>query len=401
MRRECAALALFSLRRKQARPVREPDAIFDKQPSVISYQPSVPLVALRSSPFAPVHGSQTSQPAQPEYCTAKSLFHRSLRVTCTASIFCGGFSCKALILKNRGEGEGGTCQAGRPAAGRPRFTSERVLFRGGLSSHARPKLLSLRTGRCYHPANPCFSTCAARPRLSRKGGGMKKLSLSKIVCMAFMFWAAMAIASPAQTFTTLFSFDQTNGANPQSSLIQGTDGNFYGTTNHGGANCGSGPESGCGTFFKITPEGTLTTLYSFCARPSCTDGAYPSGALVQAIDRNFYGTTYSGGYPNECVPYGCGTVFKITPSGTLTTLYSFCSGIGCPDGFYPSAGLVQASDGNFYGTTLENGAEGCYQIVARSSKSPQAVHSPRCTPFAPKQITALTARALRGAGASH
>jgi uncharacterized repeat protein (TIGR03803 family) len=180
-----------------------------------------------------------------------------------------------------------------------------------------------------------------------------------------MFCAAVAIASPAQTLTTLVSFDGTNGAGPQSSLIQGSDGNFYGTTTYGGANnvlaCDFGNLVGCGTVFKITPGGTLTTLYSFCAQSDCTDGASPYGGLVQGTDGNFYGTTYFGGALANCGGlYGCGTVFKITPGGTLTTLYSFCSQTNCVDGAYTYAGLVPATDGNFYGTTWGGGASSYY-----------------------------------------
>jgi uncharacterized repeat protein (TIGR03803 family) len=119
-----------------------------------------------------------------------------------------------------------------------------------------------------------------------------------------------AIASAAPIFTSLLSFDGTNGAGPVSSLIQGTDGNFYGTTPSGGT-------YGDGTVFEITPGGTLTTLYSFCAQTGCTDGRYPHAGLVQATDGNFYGTTTEGG------TYDDGAVFKITPEGGLTTLYSF------------------------------------------------------------------------------
>ena len=85
-----------------------------------------------------------------------------------------------------------------------------------------------------------------------------------------------------------------------------------------------------GTVFKITPSGTLTTLYSFCSQSGCTDGHSPYAGLVQATNGDFYGTTLYGG----ANPY-CGTVFKITPSGTLTTLYSFCSQSGCTDGANP------------------------------------------------------------------
>jgi uncharacterized repeat protein (TIGR03803 family) len=95
---------------------------------------------------------------------------------------------------------------------------------------------------------------------------MSKLSLWKTILLLCVFCAVGAIGSPAQTFKSLVSFDGTDGANPaNASLVQGIDGNFYGTTESGGAN-------GFGTVFKITPGGTLTTLYSFCAQTGCTDG---------------------------------------------------------------------------------------------------------------------------------
>src|SRR5271166_1837884 len=193
----------------------------------------------------------------------------------------------------------------------------------------------------------------------------RSLQFVSLLFSLAIFCAATAIASPAQTLTTLVSFDGTNGAGPQSYLIQGSDGNFYGTTMYGGANdapaCDFGILVGCGTVFKITPGGTLTTLYSFCAQSNCTDGANPYGGLVQATDGNFYGTTYQGGAVANCGGiFGCGTVFKITPGGTLTTLYSFCAQSNCTDGVYPYAGLVQATDGNFYGTAWGGGASSAY-----------------------------------------
>jgi uncharacterized repeat protein (TIGR03803 family) len=173
---------------------------------------------------------------------------------------------------------------------------------------------------------------------------MSKLSLWKTIALVGCFCAAAAIASPAQTFKTLVSFNGTDGADPQiGSLVQGIDGNFYGATWGGGAN-------DYGTVFKISPGGTLTTLYSFCSKKDCTDGYWPGAGLVLATDGNFYGTTIYGGA--WCFPNGCGTVFKITPEGTLTTLHSF-DGI---NGSSPSAALVQATDGNFYGTTSGDGA---------------------------------------------
>jgi uncharacterized repeat protein (TIGR03803 family) len=150
----------------------------------------------------------------------------------------------------------------------------------------------------------------------------------------------------AQVFKTLYSFctqtDCADGKYPDGGLIQATDGNFYGITDEGGAN-------GVGTVFRITRSGKLTTLYNFCSRNNCTDGEQPLASLIQATDGNFYGTTEKGGANAD------GTVFKITPSGTLTTLYNFCSETNCRDGKYPIAGLIQATDGNFYGTTYEGG----------------------------------------------
>ena len=171
-----------------------------------------------------------------------------------------------------------------------------------------------------------------------------KLRLSKIAGMVFLFCVATAIAAPAQTFTTLLSFDGTDGSGPTAALVQGTDGNLYGTTSAGGVS--SRCTNGCGTVLKITPQGTLTTLHSF----DFTDGYRPE-ALVQAANGNFYGTTNTGG------AHTYGTVFKITPQGTLTTLYSFCAQTppNCTDGADPQAALVQATDGNLYGTTSDGG----------------------------------------------
>ena len=158
--------------------------------------------------------------------------------------------------------------------------------------------------------------------------------------------AGRAFHANAQTETNLYSFvSSPDGALPQAGLIQGTDGNFYGTTIYGGTN-----SCGCGTVFRISPSGTETTLYSFVGSPN--DGSQPYAGLVQGSDGNFYGTTIYGGTSTNCYE-GCGTVFRISPSGTYTSLYSFA---GYPtDGQYPYAGLVQGNDGNFYGTTQLGG----------------------------------------------
>src|ERR1019366_8343259 len=179
---------------------------------------------------------------------------------------------------------------------------------------------------------------------------LSKLNWATRACAVLVLWATTAIALPAQTLTTLYTFCSqsgcTDGANPYAELVQATNGDLYGTTQGGGTNLGYG------TVFKITPGGTLTTLYSFCSQSGCTDGAVPDAGLVQAANGNFYGTTYYGGTNKR------GTVFKITPGGTLTTLYSFCSQTNCTDGADPTAGLVQGTNGGLYGTAQEGGANG-------------------------------------------
>jgi uncharacterized repeat protein (TIGR03803 family) len=173
-----------------------------------------------------------------------------------------------------------------------------------------------------------------------------------------LLYTATAIALPAQTFTTLYSFcgGCLDGWNPYAGLVQGADGDVYGTTSFGGSNC-PGLGDNCGTVFKITPNGTLTTLHSFCSQTDCTDGGNPQAALVQATNGDFYGTTSQGG-ANCASVSGCGTVFKITPDGVFTTLHSFCAEgtyPNCTDGWYPAAGLVQATNGDLYGTTFYGG----------------------------------------------
>jgi uncharacterized repeat protein (TIGR03803 family) len=172
-------------------------------------------------------------------------------------------------------------------------------------------------------------------------------------------WGTIFKITSEGLLTTLHSFQFVDGAIPRGTLVQGTDGNFYGTTWQGGVNsaCFDGNERRCGTVFKITPDGTFSTLYSFCAQSLCTDGANPVAGLVQGSDGNFYGTTYLGGSSEICTG-GCGTVFKITPAGDLTTLHSFCIQSGCPDGMLINASLVLGSDGNFYGTASEGGTGG-------------------------------------------
>jgi uncharacterized repeat protein (TIGR03803 family) len=166
------------------------------------------------------------------------------------------------------------------------------------------------------------------------------------ICLGCALFAGMAIASSAQTFTQLAVF--ADGSTIVSSLVQGRDGNFYGTSNNGG-------RGGYGTVFKVTPTGTLTTLYHFCSQANCTDGYYPFSSLVLGTDGNFYGTTQNGGANNM------GLVFKITPSGSYTVIHSFTGS----DGSEPNAGLTLGSDKNFYGTTFAGEAATAHGSVFR------------------------------------
>ena len=138
-----------------------------------------------------------------------------------------------------------------------------------------------------------------------------------------------------------------DGYLPFSPLVQGTDGNFYGVTNVGGANK-------LGSVFMVTSGGTLTTLHSFAS----TEGNSPYWvtASMQRRER-FDGTTLYGGTAANCGDSGgCGTIFKITSSGTLTTLYEFCQQSTCADGNQPAGSLIQGADGNLYGVTRYGGA---------------------------------------------
>jgi uncharacterized repeat protein (TIGR03803 family) len=175
-----------------------------------------------------------------------------------------------------------------------------------------------------------------------------------ICCVARASFAAVllcvvtSIASASVTYKDLVNFDTTNGQNPNDvALVQGIDGDLYGTTQLGG-------DYGNGTVFKISPSGTLTTLWNFCREKNsngfCSDGDQPMAGLTLVIGGDLYGTTFGGGEHNA------GTVFKITPAGELTTIYSFCSLSGCADGLNPNAGtaLIQGTDGNLYGSTSNN-----------------------------------------------
>jgi len=193
------------------------------------------------------------------------------------------------------------------------------------------------------PSNPAQKCTVAN------GGGTVNTNVTSV---------EVSCASPF----TLFLFDGTDGANPATALVQGTDGNLYGTTVYGGANTGC-PYS-CGTFFRISTSGELTTLYNFCSQANCTDGWAPSGPLVLGTDGNFYGITEFGGTGSAGCPSpsNCGTAFKVTPNGTLTTIHNWCSEPNCADGNYElltePGTFVQGTDGNFYGVNDAGGEAG-------------------------------------------
>lgn len=157
------------------------------------------------------------------------------------------------------------------------------------------------------------------------------------------------------TLTPLHQFTGSagsDGCSPYTPLTLGNDGNFYGTTNVGGTSVYQ-----AGTIFRISPAGTLKLLHSFAD----TDGYQPNG-LVLGTDGNFYGTTSAGGGT-----VGYGVIFKITPAGTFTSLYTFAGGTG--DGAQPYAGLVQATNGKFYGVTTYGGANGVGTIFGGNAAS--------------------------------
>ncbi len=174
----------------------------------------------------------------------------------------------------------------------------------------------------------------------------------RVTCMVVVICVFTTLAAHAQ-LSEIYQLPNTLvlGNDPQYvTLIQATDGNFYGTTYGGGVDaetCSNYVLCG-GTIFKITSSGSFTSLYTFCSSTGCPDGRSPQAGLVQANDGNFYGTTYAGGTNNQ------GTIFRFTPQGALTTLHSFCdppNTCSPNDGAGPVGTLIQASNGALFGTT--------------------------------------------------
>ena len=182
--------------------------------------------------------------------------------------------------------------------------------------------------------------------------------------------------TPEGKETVLYSFcahnNCTDGYGSVAGLVFDQKGNIYGTTEYGGAGDCYG---GCGVVFKLTPEGKYTVLYSFCAQSGCIDGANPQAGLVFDQKGNLYGTTSGGGivYNHYC-PYeqGCGVVFKLTPKDKETVLYSFCPQ-NCADGYFPVAGLTVDQNGNLYGTTTGGGMRGAGVVFKLTPKGKETV----------------------------
>lgn len=167
--------------------------------------------------------------------------------------------------------------------------------------------------------------------------------IRKISAAFVVLGLAAAAQAQAPTFSVLYNFagPPNDGAGSVAPLIMDAAGNLYGTTAFGGnTNCGS---SGCGTVFKLDPSGNQTVLFKF----SGTDGAFPAGGLVMDAAGNLYGTTVSGGGGGLCKNFGCGTVYKLDPAGKHTVLHAF---VESTDGGNPTAGLVMDSANMLYGT---------------------------------------------------
>lgn len=158
--------------------------------------------------------------------------------------------------------------------------------------------------------------------------------------------------SPTGQQTVLHHFTgKADGGYPTAGLIQDAAGNLYGTTSGGGVRCiASG--TGCGVIFKLDPAGNETVLYRFTAGP---DGAFPGGTLLRDNSGTLYGTAAQGGIAGACGGLGCGVVFEISATGQHRVLYTFTGGT---DGGEPVGGVIRDSAGNFYGTASLGGISG-------------------------------------------
>ena len=243
---------------------------------------------------------------------------------------------------------------------------------------------------------PCsYEDLNATPLLLANGGTFYGTTTSDLGAGGTVFKI-----TPDGQFTTIYTFcslrDCADGQVPSSPLVEGRNGNIYGTTLYGGKGTYCFGGQNCGTIFEITKSGKLSGIYSFCTQANCPDGH--DASLTLGTDGNFYGTTgasygtffslsptgtlttlyqFTGGNDGEgpsgvvegadgnfygttvyAGAFSSGTVFKVTPSGELSTLYTFCALENCSDGAYPRGGVIQGTDGNLYGTTYGSGNNG-------------------------------------------
>jgi len=165
-----------------------------------------------------------------------------------------------------------------------------------------------------------------------------------LACAAITF--SLAVCAQAQTLNYFADFNGANGWEPYGSVTQATDGNFYGTATNG-------IEGGGGNIFRMTPTGEIASVYKFCSQPNCADGAFPQTAPILGSDGNLYGVTYTGGIEGSA-----GVFYQLSTDNTFKVLYSFCPNFPCPDAGQDPNGIILASDGNFYGTTNYGGTAG-------------------------------------------
>jgi uncharacterized repeat protein (TIGR03803 family) len=180
-------------------------------------------------------------------------------------------------------------------------------------------------------------------------------------CDYYPFWGCGTVFKVTKTGqeTVLYSFTgPPDGQYPDASVVRDAKGNLYGTTPYGGSDaCYDGYEYGCGVVYKVDTTGKETVLYTFTGTGG--DGGYPRAALVLGPNGTLYGTTYYGGSGacNDGVGLGCGTVFRLVPNGKETVLHSFTGTGG--DGSYPQAELLGDPKGDLYGTTEYGGDPTC------------------------------------------
>lgn len=207
--------------------------------------------------------------------------------------------------------------------------------------------------------------------VGRTSNSTKRQSAHGLCFALAAIFALFLLAVPtahARRETVLYSFGSQpgDGGDPNlAGVIMDSQGNLYGTTLYGGLSGCDG--QGCGTVFKVTPTRQETVLYSFGSQSG--DGYWPNGGLVMDNQGNLYGTTLQGGDPS--CQEGCGTVFKVSPSGQETVIHTFSSQTG--DGYWPFSGLIMDKQGNLYGTTMSGGANGEGTVFKLTPSGTEAV----------------------------